>query len=43
MINMEEEIKKGEGKIPWFLKLAFLGLILWSLYYLWNNVKIGQP
>ncbi len=32
------EVKRGEGKIPWFLNLAFLILILWAIYYLWENV-----
>jgi hypothetical protein len=39
--DLLEEIRlEGEGKTPGFLKLAFLLLILWAMYYLWKNLPV---
>ncbi len=45
---MNRNLKEGgleeeAGKTPWFLKLAFLALILWAVLYLWRNLFKSFP
>ncbi|HHT9120897.1 MAG TPA: hypothetical protein ACFYD3_10210 [Candidatus Hypogeohydataceae bacterium YC41] len=36
--DLEESRIEGKGETPWFLKLAFFGLIVWAIYYFWRGL-----